>query len=98
MTLKSGVYSALAEGLQLQEVQNIMASLTEENAKNTVVSVGGYNAKTGEVQFTLTLKDEKGKQKQLYSGKIRPDVIIKENDTFEVNLADVTSKSNERGE
>ena len=98
LTLKSGVYSALAEGLQLQEVQNIMASLTEENAKNTVVSVGGYNAKTGEVQFTLTLKDEKGKQKQLYSGKIRPDVIIKEGKTFEYSLSDVTSKSNERGE
>lgn len=97
--LHSGVYSALTQGLQLQEVQNILTNMSSENAKNIVASVGGYNAKTGEVQFTLTLKDEKGKNvKTLFNQKIRPDVIIRENETFDFNFADATSSANARGD
>lgn len=96
--LDAQAYNALAHGLNIQEVQNIMSNLSSENAKNTVASVGGYNAKTGEVQFTLTLKDSNGKERTLFRSLIRPDIIMKEGATYDFNLADITANANAKGD
>ena len=97
MAKGAGSYSAIADGLKLKEVQNIITRLTAENYKNTTVSVSGYNAQTGEVKFTLKLTDDRGNEKILFNKGIKTDSILEEGAVYEHNLSDITANANERG-
>lgn len=97
MAKSAGSYSVIADGLKLKEVQNILTRLTAENYKNTTVSVSGYNAQTGEVNFTLKLTDDRGNEKILFSKGIKTDSILEEGAVYEHNLSDITANANERG-
>lgn len=91
----TGATITLSNALQLDDVQKV---LNDYNTNNTRATLSGYNEKTGEVMFTLTVKDEKtGKSEVVFSQGIKTDTVLNTGAVYNFDLASITSTANARG-
>lgn len=90
-----GATTTLTDALQMDNVQKV---LNEYNTSNAKATLSNYNEKTGEVMFTLTVKDEKtGKSNVVFSQGINTDTVLQTGATYNFDLASITSTANARG-
>lgn len=90
-----GATSTVTNALQMDDVQKV---LNEYNTSNAKATLSNYNEKTGEVMFTLTVKDEKtGKTDVVFRQGINTDTVLQTGATYNFDLSSITSTANARG-